>query len=726
MDLDALRYGNLSKLGEAVTDWQQMTKKLADLQKDAESNLKAKADRARWAGINASVSREFIGRTAAEFADAHTQADSIAKILGDTHGELVSCRTQLNEAIERGARQSITVLDTGEGTFAVMGTTRPDWASDPSGNTDATDQKAVEALRNEIQGILAKATQSDTSAAKVLRMLADQAEYGFADASYADRDSAAAAVAAAERLAKMAKDPADMTLDEIADFNRTMTKYHGDSLFAEQFATRLGAKGTLQFWTDMTATHAGARGAEFETMKSLQQNLSMTLATASFSDSDAMQDWKRGLVAETNTVFHPPGSRSPVGPLGAQIISSLMRQGQYDTEFLDDYRKKVFKTDSGAGAAATDELWVSGYDGVDLVFGDGSGRDPLEGLFEGLSHNPEAATHAFTSKSDVNHMLDTTKYTDRGESLGRALEAAVTGVAAGDSFASAPPHSETQVRIMNNIMGAVANPHGGAELVKLGLGESFGDMAASYMPEISQAIAGKGSGPVFITNSDDPGGLELPNITRFLSATSADTAGRAGIIFGESIYISNLLEAHLADRALFDGDDEQVLRDIGKNAGVIEGIVAHSAANSEVSKAVEGEKDYSDALKAKGDFAKSWVSIGATFIQVPAEYGGAAAGAVAGGLTGAVAGAAVDRLVDAQKIEGARDEALYYSSKELFRMRDSVTQQTQLSVSDALARHHVDLPPQATNDWIRQAVGSGWQTGDYLLSNTEDEDAERN
>lgn len=99
---------------------------------------------------------------------------------------------------------------------------------------------------------------------------------------------------------------------------------------------------------------------------------------------------------------------------------------------------------------------------------------------------------------------------------------------------------------------------------------------------------------------------------------------------------------------------------------------------------------------------------------------------MAGGLTGAVAGAAVDRLVDAQKIEGARDEALYYSSKELFRMRDSVTQQTQLSVSDALARHHVDLPPQATNDWIRQAVGSGWQTGDYLLSNTEDEDAERN
>ncbi|MCZ0988793.1 hypothetical protein O1M54_29385 [Streptomyces diastatochromogenes] len=50
MDLDALRHGNFAKLGEAVTDWEQMTRKLADLQKDAENNLKAKADTAKWAG----------------------------------------------------------------------------------------------------------------------------------------------------------------------------------------------------------------------------------------------------------------------------------------------------------------------------------------------------------------------------------------------------------------------------------------------------------------------------------------------------------------------------------------------------------------------------------------------------------------------------------------------------------------------------------------------------
>ncbi|MER7478450.1 hypothetical protein ABTX60_12460 [Streptomyces sp. NPDC126510] len=214
-------------------------------------------------------------------------------------------------------------------------------------------------------------------------------------------------------------------------FDRTMEKYKADPLFAEQFAKSLGAKGTLQFWTEMTYAHVGARGSELETMKSLQQNLGLTLATASFSDSDAMQHWKKDLVAERNTNFVAANSPDPVGALGSHVISSLMPKGVYGTELLDAYREKLFKADKGAGDAGTRDLWVKGHDSLDLVFGDGNGRDPVEGLFEGLSHNPDAAVHAFESKVDLDHMLGTTMYTDRGESLGHALEAATTGVTAG-------------------------------------------------------------------------------------------------------------------------------------------------------------------------------------------------------------------------------------------------------------------------------------------------------
>ncbi|MBY8845634.1 hypothetical protein [Streptomyces sp. SP2-10] len=721
MHLDALRHGNFAKLGEAVTDWEQMTKKLADLREDAENKLKAKADKAKWAGVNATVSREFITRTVAEFTDAHTQADSITKILRDTRGELVGYRTQVNDAIKRANDHDLTVVDNHDGTFSVMGNTRPDWASDPSGKTGATDQKVVDAFAKEIQGILAKATESDDSAAEVLRLLVDQAKYGFADASYADRDEAAKAVAAAEKLAKTAKKPADMSLDDIKAFNSAMAKYHDDPLFAEQFAKGLGAKGTLQFWTEMSFSHAGARGSELDAMKDLQTNLGLTLATASFSDSDGMRAWKKDLLAETNTNFLPDKAFSPVGALGYQVISSLMRKGQYDTEFLDDYRQKLFKADKGAGDTSTHELWVKGYDALDLVFGDGNGRDPLEGLFDGLSHNPEAAEHAFESKSDLDHMLGTTKFTDRGEALGRALESAVTGVAAGDTTAAAPPHSTDQVKIMANIMQAVANPDGGADLVKKGLGESFGDMAAAYMPEISCAIKGPESESVFLSGSESPRGLHLPDVMRFLSATSADPAGRAGIIFGESIYTGSLLQTHLSNPSLFDGDHKQVITDIARNAGIIEGIVGHSAANSEVGKAVEGETDYNNALKAKGDFAKTWVGIGLMGLKVPERYGGELMGSVIGGGAGAVAGAAVDRLIEGQQLEGAKDSALYYSSKDLFAMRDSVSQQTIWSVDDALARNHTHMPKDEIKGAVGQAVIDGWKDSDYYLKRTKED-----
>lgn len=723
MDLDALRYGNFAKLGEAVTDWKQMAKKLAELGKDAEDNLKAKADKAEWAGVNATVSREFITKTAAEFTDAHTESDSIANILSDTQGELISYRAQLNDAIKRAAEQHLAVVDTGDGAFAVVGNTRPDWANDPSGKTGATDQKVVDAFCSEIHDILSKATESDKTAAQALMLLVDQAKYGFADSSYADRDEAAKAVAAAENLAKMAKEPADMSLDDIAAFNRTMEKYHDDPLFAEQFAKRLGAKGMLQFWTEMTHTHAGAQGAELEAMKNMQANLGMTLATASFSESDAMRDWKKDLIAESNTNFKAAGSISPFGALGSQVISSLMRQGQFDTEFLDGYREKLFQADKAAGSSGAHDLWVKGYDALDLVFGDGNGRDPLGGLFDGLSHNPEAAEHAFASKSDLDHMLGTTRYMDRGESLGRALESAVTGIAAGDTSSMAPPHSAAQTEIMANIMNAVAQPGSGDDLVTKGLGKSFGDMAAAYMPEISQALAGPNSGSVFLTDSEAPDafqGERVPDVVRFLSVTSADPEGRAGIIYGESIYTGSLLEAHLSDSSLFDGPREQVIENIGKNAGIIEGFVGHSVADGEVEAAVAGEKDYNDALKAKGDFAKSWAAIGLAGLKLPEHLGGEVMGSVVGGGAGAVAGAAIDRLIEGQQMKGAKDEGLYVSAKDLYAMRDSVNQQTQWSTEDALARHHVNLPKDGIDALVRDAVNAGWDASSEYLSNTKE------
>ncbi|RVU24480.1 hypothetical protein EOT10_15875 [Streptomyces antnestii] len=730
MDLDALRFANFSKFGEAVTDWEEMVKKLKDLQEDAEQDLKKKAVKARWAGVNAGVTREFIAKTAAEFADAHTQADTIAKILKDTHGELKRFSEQLNDAVHRGAKKNLTVTDTGGGTFRVEMNIHPDRAGKGT-EVPHHSQQDVTDFRDEIAGILSNATQSDKSAKEVLKAIVDAVKYGFSDANYPDRDHAAQALKDAEAMANMAKHPKDMSLDDIAKFNGYLKKYHDDPLFSERLATQLGAKKTLQFWTDVTDKFAGARGADLDQLKSLQKNMSMTLATASFSDSGDMQDWKKNILKETNTNFlvdPTDPNRSPRGALGAQVMSSLMRQGQFDTEFLDEYRAKLFKADLGAGSSSTKELWETGNQSVDLVFGKGDGRDPLNGLFDALSHNPEAAVNAFQSKSDLNHMLGTSKYTDRGTSLGHALEAAVTGVAAGDETHAALPHSKAQVEIMRNVMHAVADPgrgvldSGGGSLVGEAIGESFGHMAASYMPEISRALGGPSAENVFLSTSTDPTGLERTDVTRFLTEVAHDANGRAAIRYGETIYTGSLLDAHLANPSLFDGTRQQVLSDISQNAGIIEGIVGHSVADADIGSAQDAEKAENDATKQQGEFFKAVLSAGVgvgSVALVPATPAGALAGAIGGGFFGGVSSMAVDRIFDGRELDSATDQALYRTGQELNKTQDSVNQQTQWSVEDAMKRHHVQLPKDGTMDFVRNAVNHGWSESDRIMEDAE-------
>ncbi|MFE3323969.1 hypothetical protein [Streptomyces sp. NPDC059176] len=57
---------------EAITAWNGVVDKLKTMETDARYDLKAKAEKANWAGVNATVSSTFITKTAGELSDAHT------------------------------------------------------------------------------------------------------------------------------------------------------------------------------------------------------------------------------------------------------------------------------------------------------------------------------------------------------------------------------------------------------------------------------------------------------------------------------------------------------------------------------------------------------------------------------------------------------------------------------------------------------------------------------
>ncbi|MEW1551425.1 hypothetical protein [Streptomyces tsukubensis] len=690
MDFDTLLHANFSKLDAAVTDWSTLVKNLKSLDTAANEGLKATAYGADWRGVNSDVSRKFIGKTVGEFADAHTQADSIRNILKDTAGELRGFKGELDEAISTAQARNISVRPDGSG-FVVR-------AADGDAGKDVK-QGDVDGVRDRIQGILAKATESDSTASRVLRALVAQADKGFGDASYQDRDQAANAVKKAEELAALAKkDPGKLTAEEFDRLNAGLAAHHGDDLFASTFAQQLGAQGTLDFWAklnDPNARDHAADGKRLDQYAELQKNLSLTLANATRSGSPEMSVWKSDLLQAAD---------KPVGALGGLsgyvVMSNLMRWGDYDDDFLNSYGNGMMAREQEGirNGQRPEQIW--GYHGGGLwphlnATGTDFGFDPMTGYMKALSNSPDAATAFFNAEfidkdaegnpfkrdtddngkkghvdlSNFQYLFEERDWMREEDSEGEqsisgknylaaALEAATTGHPAGELPTSETvAHSPEQASLYKNIVESVSdNPD---RLLKNGyMSDSFGQMTAEYMPDINRAFSAgeKGEADVFIA----PGAtadIDQGDATRFLYTLGRNPEGYAAVTLGQHNYTSNLLEYHAANPDAFIKDDKGVTASMraAEAMGEVQGILGGGRAyEAEVQGAAHDAK-YNGALDAAGTWGGALAGTGIGLLVAPTAGPGAI---VAGELAGTFAEAAIGSITDGMK-KDSTDDVLY-------------------------------------------------------------------
>lgn len=447
MDLDALRFADFSKLSTAVADWTAMATKLWELESDARGDLGGKAAKADWAGVNATVTREFIGKTAKEFADAATEATSIGNILRDTHGELVDYKSRLNEAISRALEKNLTVVGTGDGGFTVTMNIHPDRAAKGHTVPEHTEADAT-AFRDEVQRILQGATESDSTAAQALTMLVSQTPYGFSDAAYYDRDRAADAMKDADRIAKLLKAKGDdMSPEEFDELGADLAKYKDDRLFQETLATTIGPRDLLDFWADLADPSDGGtlQRSRHDQFGDFQRNLSLTLAGATQSDSPAMRTWENDMVKLGEERIQTRGSQV----YGYQVMSNLMRSGDWDNRFLNDYGNALVATEKKMKLPGN--YWNGGVPPVPKMnfIGEDFGRDPMTGFMTGLAASPHAATEFFNTTQPTDNAqyvlgdrqtFDDTPLNSKDgnsarEATGAALVSAATGVNPNDPTA---------------------------------------------------------------------------------------------------------------------------------------------------------------------------------------------------------------------------------------------------------------------------------------------------
>ncbi|WP_151775551.1 DUF6571 family protein [Streptomyces abyssomicinicus] len=763
MDLSALRFANFATLDEAVEEWRLVAKNLETLAKDAEDGLRGAANKANWAGENSQVTKEFIGKTAGEFQDAHTQATTIHNILKDTTGELKSYQRQLTEALDRGLKKNLTVMDTGEGGFTVTMNIHPDRAA--KGHTppehDASD---VTALRDEVQGILSKATESDDSARKVLTAIADQSAMGFSDASYADRDAAADAVRDAEELAKLAKQkPEDLSPEEFDRLNAGLKEHANDPLFAETFATTLGPQGVLEFWAGINDPHAGARiGHErVEQYGELQKNLSLTLAAATQSDSASMSDWQTKMIA----LGDKPVGRDGYGPMGFQVMSNLMRAGDFDDSFLTRYGNSLMQTErqlTGNGEHANMAWSRMGMDPWLNRMGEDSGDDPLTGYLKALSNSPDAATNFFNqeyiNKNDEDNPFerDTDNNDKKGKvtlsnfqylfeerewpkeygldgdelhtgrnTLGLALEAATTGHPAGElPTADTPAHNAEQARLFEAVVGSVSdNPK---LLTDNGfMSDSFGQMASEYLPDINRSMtdvdldstdeqdrdAQQRIKNLFPVAGEDAR-MEHHEVSRFLLTVGQNPEGYAAVDVAQKAYVANLMDYHLdpslpVEQRYLPDDMERTVEEIAHSAGEVGGALAVGRQEGIAGDAAEADKKYEESVQQRKDLVSAGVGTvvgaGTSLIASPI------AGAVVGGAADAASGALIDAVFGEGK-GSELDDAAGQINESWETSEDHTKEYVRRAAEQAAKEHgHEDAGDLA--EAARAGVRQGFTTG---------------
>ncbi|MYQ98544.1 MULTISPECIES: DUF6571 family protein [unclassified Streptomyces] len=571
MDLNALLNGDFAELGQAITDWESMTKRLATLESNARNNLKAKAEKAHWAGVNATVSREFVAKTADEFTDAHTQAQSITNILTDTREELISYRQNLQETLDTARKKNLTVVDDGCGMFHVQMIIHPDRAAKGTTVPEHTDVDE-DLLRDEVKLILGKATESDSSAARVLKSLVDSVKKGFADSAYTDRDSAVAAEKKAAQDTKDAKEAAGLysRLDGLddAEMKRLLQlteKGENSPVFASELMKDLNYRGRdSQEGLLLLAQNlegGGLDGKMTDTERRLRDALSVNLATATRPDAPLGPDggvpseWARKLLktARDGNDLPPqaPGCLSG-GGTGLGLLTKLMGSGNsvYDGSLLSA---------TGDEIRGYETHTKHPYDGISDNW-QGTQEDPMSGLMKAMSRNPAAAESYFDPRQNDNlHYFLKDRDWPGGDVenkmpqdlidssarhyFGDALEAASTGHPPGVRTPEIPAHHDpAQAAIFSGVVtayghGIAGDPVGG---MPAGLRHSMGGMLSDYIGDVHEILGQERDTPT------DYSGLTIQNkdLVPVMRAMAEDGHAFAQVHDAETSYVAQELDKY--------------------------------------------------------------------------------------------------------------------------------------------------------------------------------------
>ncbi|MCP9987766.1 hypothetical protein LUX01_14795 [Streptomyces sudanensis] len=591
-----LRDLRLGKLGTAVTQWEEMVRKLTSLAQGGDgganaADFAAKAGSADWKGDNATVTKAFTLKTAQQFTDMLTEARSIHSVLRDAHATLAANQRALEDVVRRWHSLSVGWDAQGRARRLITRVS----ADNSSVRAEVTDEQLRTAER-ELTTIVEAASEAERIASRALLRHAksthDFDETGYRGLRDADRVQGLQDLNAALQLA--AKGP-QMTDAELRRFNTLIGQHRDNPAFAENLAVRLGAKGTLKFWYELAGGPSqgfGSSPARAKLLADTQMHLSTTLATASHGSSPEMTAWKNGIIAagETRMGFH--------GPYGFQVAGVLMRHGTWDARFLNSYGTKLIEFErSRPGNSDLKSLWQ--LDGArTLDYSDNASKmrsDPMQGLLQALSQNPKASLEFFEGETEDGwghweYLVDKSSDIARawptdmpGKTpgftyLGHALEAATLGYPYGALDPQAPEvgtaqqvkEREARLDLMDRVVEYYASSKAIDE--QNGIRPSLARMAAGHIDSLNYSVnnfgdSGQAAGrdQLYAKEQHHLQDFGRSESGTFLRALASDSEAYGTVSAAQQIYGTSLMAAH--------GDSAVSAREAGLKSMYMHGLL---------------------------------------------------------------------------------------------------------------------------------------------------------
>jgi hypothetical protein len=662
---------DFEKLGAAVSDWKAARDALKTISDDARSGMLAKSDAARWGGLNATVTRDFVRKTADEIADLHTEANSIWNVLDDAHTELTALQRSVKNIASDAAQSNFRVRDHGDGTVDV------DYAY-PPGSHGAYSQDERMALGKQGRGFaeqinpkIRKAQGLDSDVQRALSKAHGSSVY---NAGHADYDSLNDAQA--EEAVQLARKGDDLTDKELAELNRLLREnaQEANGAFATTFYKGLGGpEKALEFYAQMSVqgTDDEASKTRLNAVQDLQRHMGVALANATQPDAPKGLDGRKFHLpgswgAEfrklgTQTIEWQPGMMNK--PYGYQVLSGMLRYGNYDPEFINPIAEHVTQLHCedptrflGNRPAGSDDLY--GFNPSGKL---GSGNDPLTGVLEALGHSPEASEEFFTdtptkynedgtvdkngdpgfssyldefTKEDFHWNIDRNDFNlvggedakealnDGPNALGHALEAAATGRPYdSDATADAIRHTPERATLVQEIVAKFGdNP----ELIRhnengdidetsgplYALRDSLGDITAEYMGDFQQTASGDNSSRKAFPSFGADASFDPAQLKAFLAEVGQDPDAYASITAAQQAYTTNVVDGVMNGNSESTVGMGERLRNATTPGGVIAGIMSEARADAIHDYHTASDKQYNDAAADNQKWVDRILSMG--------------------------------------------------------------------------------------------------------------------